>query len=419
MSEAEQKKPININNLPFSVLLKIFSFIPSDDRVLDVCFVCKLWHQVCFDGSFWKKLEFMGRKLVDDEVLIRSAKYSNNVISAELQGCNKITEQGLLEFSKLCPNLEKIALNGCTSTGISESTMIAFVKNCTKLTSLHLSSIGMNDICLFTFAKYLKNLQFLDLNHNSKVTNRGMIAVIKDCKNLTKIKINDNDMITDDLLLILGERERTEKRLETLHIALTKITGKGIRMLPPMRCLKSLDIGRVTKVTSEDFKGISYLTELTYLNIGMQNEFNDECLEVIAKNLQKLTEVHLTGTSITDEGLKHVAKYWKELEGIDIGHTAVTHLGLTILCENLPKLADLHVMGCSKANEVAVHKLMTAYPNIKFETFWTSAQEMLGIPQGMTEKDFPMDDIAAVLAYLRSCRKKKRKIASGGQMVAS
>jgi hypothetical protein len=44
-----------IDCLPDELLLRVFSFIPFQEFVSSICFVCKHWGQLSLDGSLWKE----------------------------------------------------------------------------------------------------------------------------------------------------------------------------------------------------------------------------------------------------------------------------------------------------------------------------------------------------------------------------
>ena len=58
-------RPIGITTVLNTItIFQIFSFLSLDDRVLDACLVCKMWYGICFDGIFWKHIDFEDRRRV-------------------------------------------------------------------------------------------------------------------------------------------------------------------------------------------------------------------------------------------------------------------------------------------------------------------------------------------------------------------
>jgi repressor of nif and glnA expression len=88
-----------------------------------------------------------------------------------------------------------------------------------------------------------------------------------------------------------------------------------------------------TKITDEGLKELAKFQNLTHLSL-VGTQITDEGLKELAK-LQKLKMLGLAQSKITDAGLKEVAKLQK-LEMLNLNGTKVTKEGVTVLKKALP-----------------------------------------------------------------------------------
>ena len=89
-----------------------------------------------------------------------------------------------------------------------------------------------------------------------------------------------------------------------------------------------------TKITDAGLKEVAKLQKLTFLRLSFTN-ITDAGLKKVAK-LQQLTYLGLRGTKITDVGLKEVAKV-KQLKYLYLTGTKITKAGVAELQKALPK----------------------------------------------------------------------------------
>ena len=112
-----------------------------------------------------------------------------------------------------------------------------------------------------------------------------------------------------------------------------------------------------TKITDEGLKEVAKLQKL-WLLILRDTKITDTGLKEVAK-LQELDTLSLDGTKITDEGLKEVAKLQK-LRELYLSDTKITDVGLKELVK-LPNLRRLNLSG-TKITDAGVAELKKALP---------------------------------------------------------
>nr|XP_002119406.1 F-box/LRR-repeat protein 17 [Ciona intestinalis] len=408
----------NINQLPYSVLVKIFSYLSVEDRLLDLCFVCKHWHQVCHDQTFWKEIDFSDRSLVTDEVLLRAVTFSKNVQSVNLRGASnkRLTREGLIALSKACPMLETLKLT-CSASCLNEETVISMIQNCPRLKHLQIAMMGLTDETMLTIANCLKDLEFLSVNKNHVITDDGAIAVIRSCKKLTTLRMEDLK-ITDKTIAELVARESTNPTMVDLNVEMAKFSPKSAESLAKLKNLEVFYLTRCKGFTYENLKPIVLsMTKLTRLSLCMNDELDNRVAKLLAMNLKQLKDVFLTSIPIDDSGMACFARHGKNLEMLDVGYSKVTEKGVENVCQSLPKLKWLGLTRCEGANKKEVEILAHRFSHVQFVTFLQDAKRML-VKRGCWDHSF--NGVLTEKKILEQMSKEmpppyhRRKIASGG-----
>ncbi|CAK8684647.1 unnamed protein product [Clavelina lepadiformis] len=414
----------HIHDLPYSILLKIFSYLTVDDRVLDACLVSKYWYQICFDGKFWQKIDFEDRKAVSDDILEKSARHSDNVTNLSLLDCGStlVTPKGIIRFSELCPNLQELDLKNAMQGHIGDDAIDVIASNCTKLRHLNVDTHQLTDEALKSFAKHLPDLEHLNINQNRTITDDGVIPLVKHCKKLKELIMSQIPGVTGKSIAALGEREKKNPVMEKLNIAITGVVSKDIIPLKYVTNLTFLDLTRCRGLCYEHL--VHVLTSCRKLKIFHATSvdlFDDKCVELAVKNLKNLGFVYFGSMKITDVGMDYLAKYGKNLYKINVPYTGVTHKGAENVCKNLPKLTHVGMTRCDSADEDELELLVQRYPHISFSTFRQDAKRML-----MRAGKWHEDEVGIVTKELimqKLCgspppprRKPRRLIGTGGKI---
>ena len=75
MSFLNLKSPFNIDSLPDELLERIFLLVPKSDLVLRLPCVCKKWHALIENASFWIRLSVSTKKLTHDQAAELSERH--------------------------------------------------------------------------------------------------------------------------------------------------------------------------------------------------------------------------------------------------------------------------------------------------------------------------------------------------------
>lgn len=163
--------------------------------------------------------------------ILGSTSHGMKVI--DLDGCSKISDNGIALICKGCPLLESISISYCrllTTTGveaiakckhltsiklrnnyaIGDSGIIALAEGCHQIKLLHIQECGnITDRSLTAIGKNLRGLEDISLGpdksyNNDRLTDAGVRALMYGCPKLQTIVIDGREGVTDDVLGPLG-----------------------------------------------------------------------------------------------------------------------------------------------------------------------------------------------------------------------
>uniref|UniRef100_A0A8C6CSR1 F-box and leucine rich repeat protein 17 n=1 Tax=Moschus moschiferus TaxID=68415 RepID=A0A8C6CSR1_MOSMO len=312
----------DINQLPPSILLKIFSNLSLDERCLSASLVCKYWRDLCLDFQFWKQLDLSSRQQVTDELLEKIASRSQNIIEINISDCRSMSDTGVCVLAFKCPGLLRYTAYRCKQ--LSDTSIIAVASHCPLLQKVH---VGNQD----------------------KLTDEGL------------------KQVTDQSVKAFAEHC---PELQYVGFMGCSVTSKGVIHLTKLRNLSSLDLRHITELDNETVMEIvKRCKNLSSLNLCLNWVINDRCVEVIAKEGQNLKELYLVSCKITDYALIAIGRYSMTIETVDVGWCKeITDQGATLIAQSSKSLRYLGLMRCDKVNEVTVEQLVQQYPHITFST---------------------------------------------------
>ncbi|XP_043920413.1 F-box/LRR-repeat protein 17 [Protopterus annectens] len=193
-------EPLNINHLPSSILLKIFSNLSLDERGLCASLVCKYWRDLCLDFQLWKQLDLSGRAQVKDDVLIRIASWIQNLTEINISDCRNVTDKGVCFLISKSPGLLKYT--ACRCKQLNNSTLDSIAQNCHLLQKLHVGNQDkLTDEGLKQIGEMCPKLKDIHFGQCYQLSDEGMVAIAKGCPNLQRIYMQENKMISHGFLL--------------------------------------------------------------------------------------------------------------------------------------------------------------------------------------------------------------------------
>ncbi|XP_076995128.1 F-box/LRR-repeat protein 17 [Tamandua tetradactyla] len=356
----------DINQLPPSILLKIFSNLSLDERCLSASLVCKYWRDLCLDFQFWKQLDLSSRQQVTDELLEKIASRSQNIIEINISDCRSMSDTGVCVLAFKCPGLLRYTAYRCKQ--LSDTSIIAVASHCPLLQKVHVGNQDkLTDEGLKQLGSKCRELKDIHFGQCYKISDEGMVVIAKGCLKLQRIYMQENKLVTDQSVKAFAEHC---PELQYVGFMGCSVTSKGVIHLTKLRNLSSLDLRHITELDNETVMEIvKRCKNLSSLNLCLNWIINDRCVEVIAKEGQNLKELYLVSCKITDYALIAIGRYSLTIETVDVGWCKeITDHGATLIAQSSKSLRYLGLMRCDKVNEVTVEQLVQQYPHITFST---------------------------------------------------
>ncbi|XP_048359345.1 F-box/LRR-repeat protein 17 isoform X2 [Sphaerodactylus townsendi] len=356
----------DINELPPSILLKIFSNLSLNERCLSASLVCKYWHDLCLDFHFWKQLDLSNRQQVTDELLEKITSRSQNITEINISDCRNISDTGVCVLAFKCPGLLRYTAYRCKQ--LSDTSIIAVASQCPQLQKVHVGNQDrLTDEGLKQLGSKCRELKDIHFGQCYKISDEGMVVIAKGCLKLQRIYMQENKLVTDQSVKAFAEHC---PQLQYVGFMGCSVTSKGVIHLTNLRNLSSLDLRHITELDNETVMEIvKRCKNLTSLNLCLNWIINDRCVEVIAKEGQNLKELYLVSCKITDYALIAIGRYSMTIETVDVGWCKeITDQGATQIAQSSKSLRYLGLMRCDKVNEVTVEQLVQQHPHITFST---------------------------------------------------
>lgn len=212
--------------------------------------------------------------------------------------------------------------------GVSGVGVTALVNSCNDLRCIALSQVNCdgNDVCnvarrcchlhtlavsfnelitddvLTCVAQYLPHVQQLEFKGCSSITHKGVLTVLKQCKDLTSFTMTSCFSVGDESVPELGDDvSAIEEEIK------------------PLAKLTVLDLSNCYQIKDPLFCISKFCPSLRELNVSSCSLLTDASVLEIARNCSKLAIINILYCFLlTDAALDHLAKFSKRLEMVSI-----------------------------------------------------------------------------------------------------
>ncbi|ONK66819.1 uncharacterized protein A4U43_C06F12310 [Asparagus officinalis] len=231
----------------------------------------------------------------------------------------RISDENLKLIAQICPNLRTLNLGlhrsdwlrGFRSRDFGDKGLTAIAEKCRMLEKVSLKRREqVRDAGVIALVKNAKNLAVLDLAWCSKITDEALDAM-EGIVSLEVLYLEGCSLITNSGLISLATGSLS-KSLRVLDLAeCDQITDHGIYFMPQMSCLQVLNLADCgPKITDEGGFAISEIFSLRTLDLSWLINLSDETLVAFAEKCKNLVEISLTGCeSVTGEGVRAFANH--------------------------------------------------------------------------------------------------------------
>jgi hypothetical protein len=228
--------------------------------------------------------------------------------------------------------VERLLANVRTALGLAHSTVLHPLAGGEAWQSVHLSYRPVTDEDV-AHLRAATGLRRLDLDRTC-ISEKGL-GLLTGLAELRHLDLSHNRLGDE-----IGPCLQSFTKLEHLNLAHTQVGDEAIRQLTACTGLEHLDLSE-TKITDEGLGALAELKSLETLNL---DETAVRDVSPVAQ-LTNLRSLHLGGTDLDDDAMRHVAGL-QNLRELDVKETLITEAAV----EHLAKLKRLRILRLAGSN---------------------------------------------------------------------
>ena len=350
---AEFSNTLNIMDLPEEMLMKIIRFLPADDALWKLGFVCKTLLRLSLravkiipisdrDPS---KLETLTRRRMLNDVIRHAimTKHTDSIGRRKLlynmkrdskDGKSNIldfngepTDEDILVVAKNCKNLESLYLIDCDR--ISDLAFGVLLKSCKRLKTLNICNCRqLKDVSFKAIASNCKGIVNLDLGNCCNITDEAITDIGSTCKNLESLDLFGCRQITDVSMVGITNQCKRLNKLSLSHCP--KIRDEGIiHLVTNCSSIHNLDLTNCVHLTN---KTVFIIAEkcpaLNVLILVKCDKLTIEPMESLISQCNDLKYMDIKGSlNISDDKIKRLwVRYGKKLQSLNTGRTCLEEM---------------------------------------------------------------------------------------------
>ncbi|XP_065176887.1 F-box/LRR-repeat protein 2-like [Sycon ciliatum] len=392
----------------------LINYILSPDALLQIFFnldiislcrcaqVCKSWNRLALDGSVWKNVN-----LFEFQIAITGKVFRNIVTRCRgflrklnLYGCQALQDADLVPFIGHCSRLKELNLQGCctlTSASISEMT-----KHCHDLVRLNVSNGPVvDDAACTAIASGCKRLEHLDLAWCARMSESGVITLVKELTRITSLILRGcTGAVNDASMKAIGEHCPQLTVLDVSHIPHTLFDPGIGHIAAGCKHLRHINLSISTQLTEQSQMFLAeHCHELRTVEVslcihmtargfqalfagcpGLQRLDMEECYEITDATIRKLGQnchglrwlsishcVHVTNYGI--ECLAHTPCR-KTLQVLELDNLPLITDSVTEFLMRFPRLQRVDLYDCGGITRNAVDALQERAPGLAVQTYF-------------------------------------------------
>ncbi|XP_043102953.1 F-box/LRR-repeat protein 17 isoform X2 [Puntigrus tetrazona] len=269
---AENTDTSHANQLPSSILLKVFSHLSVKERCLGASLVCKYWRDLCLDFQFWKQIDLSGLQQVKDDLLVKIASRRQNVTEINISDCRNVQDHGVCSLASNCPGLIKYTAYRCKQ--LSDVSLSTVAVHCPLLQKLHVGNQDkLTDHALKLLGEHCRELKDVHFGQCYSISDEGLVALAQGCSKLQRIYMQENKLVTDRSVQAFAE---SCPDLQFVGFMGCSVTSQGVIHLTRLQHLSSLDLRHISELNNETvMEVVRKCRNLTSLNLCLNWTIND------------------------------------------------------------------------------------------------------------------------------------------------
>lgn len=346
-------------DMPDEIKMGIFRHL-SPKEIVRCSVVSKGWHDICFDGQLWSRIDTSGyyNRISSDALLKIITGAGPFIRDLNLRGCVQLRDKWLAEgerISDTCRNVVNFSLEGCR---IDKTAIHYFLLRNSRLEYVNLSGLSsVSNSAMKILANSCPHLETLNVSWCSNVDTKGLKRIVESCPKLRDLRAGEITGFDDESFM---EELFNRNTLERLVIHRTDVTNQSIKVLahgkdPEVDVLTDLPI-----VPPRRFK---------HLDLHQCAGLTDAGIRFLAHNVPLLQGLQLSGcTELTDDGVSAVISTTPQLTHIDmedldkITNNVLIELSKSSCAANLE---HLNVSYCESLGDPGMLPVLKNCPRLK------------------------------------------------------
>ncbi|XP_015126503.1 F-box/LRR-repeat protein 14 [Diachasma alloeum] len=356
----------HISSLYPEILAHIFSYLCVRDKGR-AAQVCVSWRDAAYHRSVWRGIE----------ARLHLRKQAPAVFASLVRrGVKRVQilslRRGLGDVVKGITNLESLNLSGCyniTDTGLTSAICTEY----SSLTELNLSLCKqVTDNSLGRIAQYLKNLESLELGGCCNITNTGLLLIAWGLKKLKRLDLRSCWHISDAGIGHLAgmSRETAAGNLALEHLGLQdcqRVSDEALRHISVgLTCLKSTNLSFCVSITDAGLKHLAKMSSLREVNLRSCDNISDVGMAYLAEGGSRISSLDVSFCDkIGDLALVYISQGLFNLKSLSLSACQVNDEGICKIAKTLHELETLNVGQCSRLTDKALFTIGESMGQLK------------------------------------------------------
>ncbi|XP_019851981.1 PREDICTED: F-box/LRR-repeat protein 13-like [Amphimedon queenslandica] len=312
-----------------------------------------------------RHFSLLGSSSLTDRAFKHLALENRKLKTFKVENNDHISDLSLRALAKSCRDLQVVYLAGCTKISDQGLKSLGHLK---KIHSLNLadcsrvSDAGVRYIVEHNSGPVLREL---NLTNCAKISDVTPLRIAQHCRNLMYLNLSFCEHISDTGVELLTQLSN----LVDLDVTGCSLTDLGVIALGQNKKLMHLGLSEVDVTDDAIIKMAKGLNNLQIINLSCCEALTDACVQALAFNCQLLIKVYLAACPhLGDSTAKYLAQGCTWVQHIDLSGTSITDQALRHLGKSCHHLTQLDILSCVHVTKEAVVKLQKICPSVNYNT---------------------------------------------------
>ncbi|GAU49385.1 hypothetical protein TSUD_177340 [Trifolium subterraneum] len=181
---------------------------------------------------------------LNDQHVVQLSSFIDNLVSINLSECNMLTKLALFALVRECPLLSEIKMENIGSEIVEDSDSLMDFRVYPQLKSLHLANNSwLSDENINTFAFIFPNLQLLDLNSCTDISEEAIGQVLKRCCNIRHLNLSGLNPLRINFVLTLEVLNLSNSGIDDSTLYMISKSCSGLLQFALRNCVDVTEKG--------------------------------------------------------------------------------------------------------------------------------------------------------------------------------